>query len=190
MARATAVFGTLLAAFVLALALPPPAATACSCEEPDAAMVETWLDEADGAFVGSSTGRTGADPGPDGLVSSGQATAMTFAVDGVAKGDLGPTVVVSTPLDEASCGITGGGPMAVLLEGSATDGWSSHLCWVVPIDFLEAATDMHPPDQAVASDVGAAGSRQPPSTAVLALAVGAIALAAILGSAAIARARS
>ena len=83
-------FVLLLVAGVLVAGAP---ARACSCAEMD---LGSRLPEADGAFVGTYVDR---DP-----LSDGRA-AWTFVVERVVKGPFGPTAIVRTSGDGASCGI-------------------------------------------------------------------------------------
>jgi hypothetical protein len=101
------------------------------------------LPEADGAFVGSYVDR---DP-----LSDGRA-AWTFSVERVVKGPFGPTAIVRSSGDGASCGIELFDPHAGLLLDRANDGvWESSLCQQVPPDQLLAfAQDSHPPDLTIA----------------------------------------
>ena len=115
-------------------------ARACSCAEMD---LGSRLPEADGAFVGTYVDR---DP-----LSDGRA-AWTFVVERVVKGPFGPTAIVRTSGDGASCGIELYDPRAGLLLDRASDGvWESGLCQQVPPDQLLAfAQSSHPPDPMVA----------------------------------------
>ena len=111
-------------------------AFACSCAEMD---VESSLPEADGAFVGTYIDRSGI---------GGGSVAYTFDVERVVKGDFGPTAVVRTSADGASCGLEFYGDRRTgLLLHRADDGvWESSLCSMVqPADLLAVGGD-HPPD--------------------------------------------
>jgi hypothetical protein len=102
------------------------------------------LPEADGAFVGTYVDR---DP-----LSDGRA-AWTFVVERVVKGPFGPTAVVRTSGDGASCGIElFDGPRAGLLLDRATDGvWESSLCQQVsPNELLAFAQNSQEPDPTIA----------------------------------------
>jgi hypothetical protein len=116
-------------------------ARACSCVEMD---LGSRLPEADGAFVGTYVDR---EP-----LSDGRA-AWTFVVERVVKGPFGPTAVVRTSGDGASCGIElFDGPRAGLLLDRANDGvWESSLCQQVPPNELLAfAQNGREPDSTIA----------------------------------------
>ena len=131
-------FVLLLVAGVLVAGAP---AGACSCAEMD---LGSRLPEADGAFVGTYVDR---DP-----LSDGRA-AWTFVVERVVKGPFGPTAIVRTSGDGASCGIElFDGPRAGLLLDRSNDGvWESSLCQQVPPNELLAfAQSSDPPDSTIA----------------------------------------
>lgn len=116
-------------------------ARACSCAEMD---LGSRLAEADGAFVGTYVDR---DPLSDGR------SAWTFDVERVIKGPFGPTAIVRTSGDGASCGIElFDDPRAGLLLHRANDGvWESSLCQQVPPNqLLSFAQNSHPPVSTIA----------------------------------------
>lgn len=145
MAGMRTLLAAVLTALVLTAVLPPPGAHACSCIEPQRGEVAAWFEEADGAFVGRPTSKAEPTPGPNGSWSSDQLVDMAFEVESVAKGQIGPVLVLQTQADGASCGVEGSGRMAVLVRGSEEVGWRSDLCSVVPVDVLAAVADLHPP---------------------------------------------
>ena len=129
------------------------------------------LPEADGAFVGTYVDR---DP-----LSDGRA-AWTFVVERVVKGPFGPTAVVRTSGDGASCGIElFDGPRAGLLVDQANDGvWESGLCQQVPPnELLTFAQDSQEPDSTIAP-IGTGWSIE--SKVALAAALAAVALAVLV----------
>lgn len=105
-------------------------ARACSCIPPDP---WSYLEQADGAFVGRLVSREEAGNGRAVLV---------FSVERSVKGRLGATVEVETANNGAACGIeTSVGQrigLFLMREGGA---WTGHLCWqVAPEDLLAAAS--------------------------------------------------
>jgi hypothetical protein len=146
---------------------------ACSCVEMD---LGSRLPEADGAFVGTYVDR---DPLSDGRV------AWTFVVERVIKGPFGPTAIVRTSGDGASCGIElFDDPRAGLLLDRANDGvWESSLCQQVPPNQLLAfAQNSHPPVSTIAP-IGTAWSIESKVALVGALVVVLVALLALAWSA-------
>jgi hypothetical protein len=118
-----------------------PTAGACSCAQID---LTSSLAGADGAFVGTYVDRD---------VIGEQQVAITFEVERVAKGTFGPTAIVRTNADGASCGLEFlDGPRTGLLLDRADDGvWESGLCQQVsPERLLAVAPDARPPDSGVA----------------------------------------
>jgi len=116
-----------LAPATLAAAVEP--ARACSCIPP-----EPWsyLEKADGAFVGRLVSRT----------ESGNGRAvLLFSVERAVKGKIGDTVAVETVSSGAACGIeTSVGRRIGLFLMREGEGWFGHLCWQVePEDLLAAA---------------------------------------------------
>ncbi|MGH3137971.1 MAG: hypothetical protein ACRDPV_15915 [Gaiellaceae bacterium] len=111
----------------LAAAVEP--ARACSCIPPDP---RSYLEKADGAFVGRLVSRREADQGR---------AVLTFSVERAVKGKIGDTVEVTTANNGAACGIeTSVGRRIGLFLMRERDGWVGHLCWQVdPADLLAAA---------------------------------------------------
>jgi hypothetical protein len=145
-------------------------ARACSCVEMD---LGSRLPEADGAFVGTYVDR---DP-----LSDGRA-AWTFVVERVVKGPFGPTAIVRTSGDGASCGIElFDDPRAGLLLDRANDGvWESSLCQQVPPNQLLAfAQNGHPPVSTIAP-IGTAWSIESKVALVGALVVAVVTLGALV----------
>ena len=130
-------FVLLLVAGVLVAGAP---ARACSCVEMD---LSSRLPEADGAFVGTYVDRE--------ALSDGRA-AWTFVVERVVKGPFGPTAIVRTSGDGASCGIELFDARVGLLLDRANDGvWESSLCQqVAPNELLAFAPESDPPDSMIA----------------------------------------
>ncbi len=130
------------------------------------------LPEADGAFVGTYVDR---DPLSDG------GAAWTFVVERVIKGPFGPTAIVRTSGDGASCGIElFDDPRAGLLLDRANDGvWESSLCQQVPPNQLLAfAQNSHPPVSTI-GPIGTAWSIESKVALVGALVVVLVALVAL-----------
>ena len=149
----------LAAVFVLGAASP---ALACSCA---GIVVATDLPQADGAFVGTYSDRT--------AIGDGQ-VAFTFEVERVVKGEFGPTAIVRTSADGASCGLEFyGNRRTGLLLRRAEDGvWESSLCSMVqPARLLAVGGDV-PPDP----DVTAVSAGWSTATKTIALAAGVVAL--------------
>ena len=111
----------------LAAAVEP--ARACSCVPPDP---WSYLERADGAFVGRLVSRR----------ESGEGRAvLVFSVERAVKGKFGATIEVETASSGAACGIetSVGRRIGLFLEREG-DGWFGHLCWQVePEDLLAAA---------------------------------------------------
>lgn len=157
---ALGVSGLLLAAgLVLGTA---SSAGACSCATMDLAAS---LPGADGAFVGTYSDRTGIGDGP---------VAFTFEVERVVKGEFGPTAIVRTYADGASCGLEFFGDRRTgLLLRQAEDGvWESSLCSMVQPAELLAVGDDRGPDP----DVAAVSAAWSTATKTIALAVGLVVL--------------
>ena len=157
---ALAMLGLSLAAGVVLGAASP--ASACSCGSMDLAAS---LPEAEGAFVGTYSDRTAIG---DGRV------AFTFQVERVVKGEFGPTAIVRTNADGASCGLelSGDGRTGLLL-GRAQDGvWESSLCSMVQPAQLLAVGGDQPPDP----DVAAVSAGWSTATKTIALAGGLVVL--------------
>lgn len=125
--RALASCVVVLGAVSLAAAVEP--ARACSCIPPDP---WSYLERADGAFVGRLVSRREADRGR---------AVLTFSVERAVKGRIGQTVEVTTANNGAACGIeTSVGQRIGLFLMREGDGWVGHLCWqVAPEDLLAAA---------------------------------------------------
>ena len=158
------VSGLLLAAGLVLGAASP--ASACSCAR---IVLATDLPQADGAFVGTYSDRT--------RIGDGQ-VAFTFEVERVLKGEFGPTAIVRTSSDGASCGLEFSGDRRTgLLLRRAEDGvWESSLCSMVqPAQLLAVGSDV-PPDPAVA--VVSAGWST--ATKTIALAAGLVVLLALV----------
>jgi len=112
----------------LAAAVEP--ARACSCVPPDP---WSYLERADGAFVGRLVSRR----------ESGEGRAvLVFSVERAVKGKIGAMVEVETASSGAACGIeTSVGRRIGLFLVREGDGWFGHLCWQVePEDLLAAAS--------------------------------------------------
>jgi hypothetical protein len=158
------VLGLALLAGSLVVGTP---AYACSCAGVD---IQLRLADVEGAFVGTYVDR---DP-------IGEEWAVwTFEVERVVKGSFGPTAIVRTNADGASCGIELlDGPRTGLLLNTGEDGvWESSLCGQVsPEQLLAFAPESSPPDPAVAP-IGTAWSFAS-KTVVIAASV--VAIAAVL----------
>ncbi len=115
---------------VAALAGAAEPARACSCVPPDP---WSFLEKADGAFVGRLVSRQEGDEGR---------AVLTFSVERAVKGKIGRTVEVETASSGAGCGIeTSVGREIGLFLVREGDGWFGHLCWQVePEDLLAAAS--------------------------------------------------
>jgi hypothetical protein len=115
-------------------------AHACSCVPTD---LESWLPEADGAFVGRWVDRA--------VVGNGFA-AVTFEVERVVKGSFGPKAIVRTNEQGSACGLEllGAARMGLLLRKAADGVWESDLCSkVTPSELLAVGGD-RPPDPGIA----------------------------------------
>ena len=113
----------------------PKAAVACSCAGPPPALGAA-VARADGAFVGTLT-EIGDPEGSGPVISSGRTVLNRFAVEAVAKGDIGPTVVVESAASGASCGLELAVGQRAGIIASRRDGrWSSSLCSKVDADAL------------------------------------------------------
>jgi hypothetical protein len=115
------------ASLLLALvALPAARVVACSCamSTPEEAAIGS-----DAVFTGTVVGTSPiAVPPAGGLPGTGD-TIYTFAVDGVAKGDLGPEVSVLAGGDGTSCGIGFAADVRYLVFASIDGaGLTTHLC--------------------------------------------------------------
>lgn len=132
-------FAVLIAAGLVVL--PEQAAHACSC-----VVITSPADvvaRADGAFVGTFTGRDEAAPvaPQDGPVPSASRVVNHFNVEKAVKGDFGPTVDVASGTESSMCGIEfkPGQRVGLLLVRHAGE-WLTGLCSVVPADKMLAAT--------------------------------------------------
>jgi hypothetical protein len=141
-------------------------ASACSCAGID---LVADLPEEDGAFVGTYVDRT--------AIGDGQ-VAYTFQVERVVKGEFGPTAIVRSTADGASCGLEFSEDRRTgLLLRQADDGvWESGLCSMVEPARLLAAGGDRPPDPEVAA-VSAGWST---ATKTIALAAGLVVLLALV----------
>lgn len=112
-------------------------AAACSCAGPPPAA-SAAVARADGAFVGTLVAIDDPDAGSD--VSSGGRTVFNrFAVETVAKGDIGAEIVVASAADGAACGLgVALDERAGVLVTRKGDGWASGLCSKVDPDELAA----------------------------------------------------
>jgi hypothetical protein len=119
-------------------------AHACSCAPTD---LDRWLPEADGAFVGRWVDRA--------EVGNGMA-AVTFDVEHVVKGAVGPKAIVRTNAQGSACGLEllGAARTGLLLRRAADGVWESDLCSMVTPSELLAVGGDDPPDPAIAA-VGA-----------------------------------
>ncbi len=125
--KALALCVALLTLATLAAAVEP--ARACSRVPPDP---WSYLERADGAFVGRLVSRR----------ESGQGRAvLVFSVERALKGKIGDTVEVETVSSGAACGIeTSVGRRIGLFLMREGGKWFGHLCWQVePEDLLAAA---------------------------------------------------
>ena len=115
-----------------------PRAMACSCAGPPGDVLATIAD-ADGAFVGRLVRTEDPTRGP--VVSSGRTVHHHFEVEAVAKGDLGPTVIVDAAASGASCGIEArvGDRLGLVLRRGAGR-WTSGLCDRLDPDQLAAVS--------------------------------------------------
>ena len=154
----------LLLALVAGVLVVGSPAYACSCAPTD---LESWLPEADGAFVGRWVDRA--------EVGNGFA-AVTFEVERVVKGSFGPKAIVRTNEHGSACGLEllGAARTGLLLRRGADDVWESDLCSMVPASDLLAVQAGTLPDPAV--DAISAGSTFP----WLGLAIGVLALGGLL----------
>jgi hypothetical protein len=130
----------LLLALVVGVLVVGSPAHACSCAPTD---LESWLPEADGAFVGRWVDRA--------VVGNGFA-AVTFQVERVVKGSFGPKAIVRTNEQGSACGLEllGAARTGLLLLKAQDSVWESNLCSMVKPSQLLAAGGDHPPDQAIA----------------------------------------
>lgn len=131
--RALALCVVVLVVASLAAAVEP--ARACSCIPPDP---WSYLEKADGAFVGRLVSRT----------ESGNGLAvLSFSVERAIKGKIGDTVAVETVSSGAACGIeTSVGRRIGLFLMREGDGWFGHLCWQVEPEDLLAAVSLPAPN--------------------------------------------
>jgi hypothetical protein len=106
--------------------------------------MDTWLREADGAFVGRWIDRA--------EVGDGMA-AVTFEVEHVIKGSFGPTAIVRTNAQGSACGLErlGRSRTGLLLQREGDGVWTSGLCSMVPPAQLLAVGGERPPDPDVAA---------------------------------------
>jgi hypothetical protein len=142
MGRVRALPRTIVALGIVAgLFVVAPPAYACSCAPTD---LDTWLPEADGAFVGSWIDR--------GEIGDGMA-AVSFEVERVLKGSFGPKAIVRTNAQGSACGSErlGRSRTALLLRRGADGVWGSDLCSMVPPAQLLAVGGDHPPDPDIAA---------------------------------------
>lgn len=144
---------------------PPAEACSCAGPPPDPAAA---VARADGAFVGTLAEVR--DPkGGEAVVSGGREVENRFDVEGVAKGDIATSVVVVAAADGAACGIeVAVGQRAGLLLTRQADRWRSSLCSKVNPDAMLAL-----------SQLPRTGGSELPQNLGVALAIGAITLAAL-----------
>jgi hypothetical protein len=137
-------------------------ARACSCAEID---IDSWLSDADGAFVGRWLDRA--------EIGDGMA-AVTFEVERVVKGSFGPTAIVRTNAQGSACGLEplGRSRTGLILQLHGDGVWSSGLCSMVPPAQLLAVGGDRPPDP----DVAAVSAGWSPSSKALASVVVTVAL--------------
>jgi hypothetical protein len=115
-----------LAAVGSVLLVSPPAG-ACTCVPADLGRM---LTNAEGAFVGTVLGMQRAPAGTDSVD-------YRFAVERVAKGDLGSEITVRTASSGASCGLeVGAGERTGLFVDRFGGSWVSGLCSRVDPDAL------------------------------------------------------
>ena len=133
-----------------ALVVQATPARACSCAPPTRDTLAA-VSDADAAFVGRLT-RTD-DPSVGPVVSSARTVHHRFEVEAVAKGAIGPTVVVDAAAEGASCGLEAreGERVGLLLrrEGSS---WRSSLCSRIDPDALVAVSS--PPTRPSGNGLG------------------------------------
>lgn len=111
--------GALLVAVVTLVGGPRPA-LACSCA---LVPLEEYADEVTVAFTGTQIDRTELG----GRIDAG--ALLTFEVDRVYHGDVGPTVTARTAADSAACGVDYGGQGTVsLVAFGSADEPSVNLC--------------------------------------------------------------
>lgn len=122
-----------LAVAALAAAVEP--ARACSCVPPDP---WSYLERADGAFVGRLVSRR----------ESGEGRAvLVFSVERAVKGKIADNVEVETASSGAACGIeTSVGRRIGLFLMREGDAWFGHLCWQVEPENLLAAASLPAPN--------------------------------------------
>jgi hypothetical protein len=170
------------AALLLAImAIPATRVAACSCVMSTAAESARL---ADAVFTGTVVGMAEAPMPARGDLFTAGGTIYTFAVDGVAKGAVGPSAAIMAGGDEASCGIGFEADARYLVFAyAAGGGLETNLCaGNIPLaDGEEAPIPMAP----VASEVEPAEPEVPWVTIGV---LGAIAL--IVGLSALAFARS
>lgn len=139
-------------AFGVIVTAAPVAACSCAGPLPDPMAA---VAAADGAFVGTLVDVD--DPGGfEEIVSSGRDVRHRFDVEGVAKGEIGPSVVVVAAAEGASCGIEVAiGQRAGLLLTRDGDRWRSGLCSKLdPDDLLAISAPPRAGPDAVTSGVG------------------------------------
>lgn len=188
-----------LATAWIAVLVPAPPASACSCVTP---TDQAAVDDADAVFTGTLVDRV---PPPRAAVGSADPTRYVFAVDDVYEGDVTARQTVLTPSSGASCGfeLSGTGPFLVFafrdsqLTAGADDGeLYSHLCsGTRPLDEGALAVDLAssppaPTDEAsgapapidgeVSASDGGAGDGW--ATSTLALAGGGVLLVLVAGA--------
>ena len=155
-----------LFAVVAPVATAPPAA-ACSCAGPPPELAAA-VARADGAFVGTLVEIRDPDGG-DAVISGGRVVQNHFDVEGVAKGDIGSSVVVLAAANGAACGIeVAVGQRAALLLTREADQWRSSLCSKSDPDAMLAL-----------SALPRTGGSERPANLGLGFFIGAITLAAV-----------
>jgi hypothetical protein len=137
-------------------------AYACVCAGP---MAMEWIDESDGAFVGTVTDVVG-DGGGNTVAGA------TFRVESVVKGSFGSLVDVRGTDTSCALELEVGQRTGMLLTEDPNEGWWAHLCGQVPAeDLLSAAPTISAP----ISEVTPIGARQTEASFpwwLIALAVG------------------
>jgi hypothetical protein len=145
---------TLAGTFLVVAASP---CSACSCAP---STPKELLRRADAAFVGTVVAETMSETG----------TTQTFEVEGVYRGELGPTVEVWAQIGTSvvnTCAVLFpvGDRVAVLLERDERGRWQTSACSIVEPSDLEAlAGPVRPPGAASTSPDGPASPGGRPST--------------------------
>lgn len=181
-------FAALLAAVPLSMYLAKaPDASACSCARLLSLSEAAGL--ADVAFAGTVTSIE--DPGAGKIIqSSADPLHISFVVERIWKGDVGPDAVVSTAKSSASCGYPGfeAGKTYVVFAAADGERLTTGLCsGTVPLDDTEEAvaelgegTTVERPDGAEGNEQGAAAVLEgPPETDSLAAPIGGTAAVAV-----------